>query len=49
MAQKLHFSRLLDIISGSALAGANTKVQKSALYKDFDIPCNFFILESYIR
>jgi|APGre2960657404_1045060.scaffolds.fasta_scaffold05758_5 hypothetical protein len=37
MARKLHFSRLLDMISGSALAGANTKVQKSALYKDFDI------------
>lgn len=37
MAQKLHFSRLLDIISGSALAGANTKIQRSALYKDFDI------------
>ena len=37
MARKVHFSRLLDIISGSALAGANTKVQKSALNKDFDI------------
>lgn len=37
MARKLHFSRLLDMISGSALAGANTKVQKSALYKDFDV------------
>ncbi len=37
MARKIHFSRLLDIISGSALAGANTKVQKSALYKDFDV------------
>lgn len=37
MARRLHFSRLLDIISGSALAGANTKVQKSALHKDFDI------------
>jgi len=37
MARKLHFSRLLDIISGSALAGANTKVQRSALYKDFDV------------
>lgn len=35
--RKVHFSRLLDIISGSALAGANTKVQKSALYKDFDL------------
>lgn len=37
MARKLHFSRLLDMISGSALAAANTKVQKSALYRDFDI------------
>ena len=37
MARKLHFSRLLDMISGSALAGANTKIQKSALYKDFDV------------
>jgi hypothetical protein len=37
MARKVHFSRLLDIISGSALAGANTKVQKSALNKDFDV------------
>lgn len=37
MPRKLHFSRLLDMISGSALAGANTKVQKSALYKDFDV------------
>lgn len=37
MARKIHFSRLLDIISGSALAGANNKVQKSALYKDFDV------------
>ena len=36
MARRLHFSRLLDMISGSALAGANTKVQQSALYKDFD-------------
>lgn len=34
--RRVHFSRLLDIISGSAVAGANTKVQKSALYKDFD-------------
>jgi hypothetical protein len=37
MARNVHFSRLLDIISGSALAGANTKVQKSALNKDFDL------------
>jgi hypothetical protein len=37
MARSVHFSRLLDIISGSALAGANTKVQKSALNKDFDL------------
>ena len=37
MARKLHFSRLLDMISGSALAGANTKIQKSALHKDFDV------------
>lgn len=37
MARKVHFSRLLDFISGSALAGATTKVQKSALYKDFDL------------
>lgn len=37
MARRLHFSRLLDMISGSALAAANTKVQKSALYKDFDV------------
>jgi hypothetical protein len=37
MARSLHFSRLLDIISGSALVGANTKVQKSALNKDFDL------------
>jgi hypothetical protein len=37
MARNVHFSRLLDIISGSALVGANTKVQKSALNKDFDL------------
>ena len=37
MKQRLHFSRLLDLISGSALAGANTKIQRSALYKDFDV------------
>lgn len=37
MARRIHFSRLLDIISGSALAGASTKVQKGALYKDFNI------------
>jgi hypothetical protein len=37
MARRLHFSRLLDLISGSALAAANTQVQKSALYKDFDV------------
>jgi hypothetical protein len=37
MARSLHFSRLLDIISGSALAGASTNVQKSALNKDFDL------------
>lgn len=37
MARKIHFSRLLDIIGGSALAAANTKVQRSALHKDFDI------------
>lgn len=34
--RNIHFSRLLDIISGSAIAGANTKIQKSALYKDFN-------------
>lgn len=33
----VHFSRLLDIISGSAMAGVSTKVQRSALYKDFDL------------
>ena len=32
----VHFSRLLDIVSGSAFAGAKTKVQKSAIYRDFD-------------
>lgn len=32
-----HFSRLLDIVSGSAFAAAKTKVQKSAIYRDFDI------------
>jgi hypothetical protein len=37
MARRIHFSRLLDIISGSALAGASTKIQKGALNKDFDI------------
>lgn len=33
----VHFSRLLDIVSGSAFAGAKTKVQKSAIYRDFDL------------
>lgn len=37
MARRIHFSRLLDFLSGSALAGANTKVQRSALYKDFNL------------
>lgn len=37
MARRIHFSRLLDIISGSALAGASTKVQKGALHKDFNV------------
>jgi hypothetical protein len=32
-----HFSRLLDIVSGSAFAGARTKVQRSAIYRDFEI------------
>lgn len=35
--RKTHFSRLLDIVSGSAFAGAKTKVQKSALYRDFNV------------
>ena len=34
---RIHFSRLLDIISGSAAVAANNKIQKSALYKDFDV------------
>lgn len=33
---RIHFSRLLDFLSGSAAVAANTKVQKSALYRDFD-------------
>lgn len=32
-----HFSRLLDVVSGSAFAGARTKVQRSAIYRDFEI------------
>ncbi len=36
MARKIHFSRLLDFLSGSALAGASTKVQRGALNRDFD-------------
>ena len=35
--RQIHFSRLLDIICGSALQGANTKVQKSAVYEDFKL------------
>jgi len=35
--RKVHFSRTLDILSGSAIAGATTKIQKSALYRDFDV------------
>lgn len=34
---RIHFSRLLDLLSGSAAVASNTKVQKSALYKDFDV------------
>lgn len=37
MARKIHFSRLLDFLSGSALAAANTKVQRGALNRDFDL------------
>lgn len=37
MNRRVHFSRLLDVVSGSAFAGAKTKVQKSAIYKDFDL------------
>ena len=37
MARKIHFSRLLDFLSGSALAAANSKVQKGALNRDFDL------------
>lgn len=37
MRREVHFSRLLDIISGSALAGLTNKVQRSALYRDFDL------------
>lgn len=35
--RQIHFSRLLDIICGSALEAANTKVQKSAVYEDFKL------------
>ena len=34
--RKIHFSRLLDIVSGSAFAGATNKIQRSAIYRDFD-------------
>lgn len=34
---RIHFSRLLDLLSGSAAVASNTKVQKSALYRDFDV------------
>lgn len=34
--RRVHYSRLLDFVSGSAFAAAKTKVQKSAIYKDFD-------------
>ncbi len=34
--RNIHFSRLLDIVSGSAFASATNKVQRSAIYRDFD-------------
>jgi hypothetical protein len=37
MSRQIHFSRLLDIITGSAFAGAASKVQKSKIYKDFEV------------
>ncbi len=37
MSRNIHFSRLLDLVSGSAYAAASTKVQKGSLYKDFDL------------
>mgnify|MGYP003344295596 CR=1 FL=1 len=37
MARKIHYSRLLDFLSGSALAAASTTVQRGALTRDFDL------------
>lgn len=34
--RNIHFSRMLDIVSGSAFAAATNKVQRSAIYRDFD-------------
>lgn len=35
--RQIHFSRLLDIICGSALEAANTKTLKSKVYEDFKL------------
>jgi hypothetical protein len=34
--RKIHFSRLLDIVSGSAFASATNKTERSKIYRDFD-------------
>jgi hypothetical protein len=34
--RKIHFSRLLDIVSGSAFASAASKTERSKIYRDFD-------------
>ena len=37
MARNVHFSRLLDIISGSIFASARNKTEQDKLFKDFDV------------